>query len=48
MELVLIKKKFNIFIDVRLTSGLTDIRENKDFNESIKTRSFSLLGGIGF
>ncbi len=47
-EFVIIKRKFNLFLDLRLTSGLTDIRENRDFNESIKTRSLSLLAGIGF
>jgi len=48
LELVLIKKKFNLFLDIRLTSGLTDIRENRSYNESTKTRSFSILAGIGF
>lgn len=48
IEIVLTGKKLNYFIDIRFTSGLTNIRENRDFQDSIKTRSFSLLAGIGF
>ena len=48
VEMVLIKEKFNIFLDLRYTSGMTDIRENRDFQDKIKTRSFSLMAGVGF
>ncbi len=48
IEIVLIKEKFNIFLDLRFTSGMTDIRENRDFQDKIKTRSLSLMAGIGF
>jgi len=48
IEMVLIRKKFNYFLDLRITSGLTNIRENRDFQDIVKTRSLTLSAGIGF